>query len=360
MLRTHLTAARRLAARAALAPRCTARVMAPSGVPSSFMPPVHPLARHAGALRHCSGRAENKSAKEGAEAGAEGASSSKEEAAPMALHERFLADLGALFDKLKTAAGSATEAASSVASSAASSASSAASSARSASSGEAGGAAGAAAGGEEGQQEAGSGAVMVREPSFWERHFQQESPFFERLRGVMGGAGDAAGRVGDFFGETEQAEAMGLLREQMPEFRQEAFLEHISEDLGPEVISAYLKGDLDVLRANCRDQAYAILSSSVHERVTRQIRMDPRILHMSEPELESVRIINGQPTPIVSFETHQLYCIRNSLTGKVEEGDEDDIRAFYYLWALQLNEESDAKEKWQVTELAIRGVLQTY
>ena len=44
----------------------------------------------------------------------------------------------------------------------------------------------------------------------------------------------------------------------------------------------------------------------------------------------------------------------------VEEGDEDDIRAFYYLWALQLNEQSDAKEKWQVTELAIRGVLQTY
>jgi hypothetical protein len=44
----------------------------------------------------------------------------------------------------------------------------------------------------------------------------------------------------------------------------------------------------------------------------------------------------------------------------VEEGDEDDIRAFHYLWALQLNEESDAKEKWQVTELAIRGVLQTY
>ena len=44
----------------------------------------------------------------------------------------------------------------------------------------------------------------------------------------------------------------------------------------------------------------------------------------------------------------------------VEEGDEDDIRAFYYLWALQLNEESDAKEKWQVTELAIRGVQSVY
>ena len=38
----------------------------------------------------------------------------------------------------------------------------------------------------------------------------------------------------------------------------------------------------------------------------RQVRMDERILHLSEPELESIKIINGQPTLIVSFETHQL------------------------------------------------------
>ena len=51
-----------------------------------------------------------------------------------------------------------------------------------------------------------------------------------------------------------------------------------------------------------------------------------RVRALASTQLESIRIINGQPTPIVSFETHQLYCIRNSLTNKVEEGDEDDIR----------------------------------
>ena len=35
-------------------------------------------------------------------------------------------------------------------------------------------------------------------------------------------------------------------------------------------------------------------------------------------------------------------------------------QAFHYLWALQPNEQSEAEEKWQVTELAIRGVLQVY
>ena len=60
-----------------------------------------------------------------------------------------------------------------------------------------------------------------------------------------------------------------------------------------------------------------------------------------------MRIINGLPTPIVSFETHQVYCLRN-FSGDVKEGDEDDIRAFHYLWALQPNEQSESDVKWQV------------
>ena len=69
----------------------------------------------------------------------------------------------------------------------------------------------AASSGGEGDPNAGN-AVVIRPPSFWEKHFSQESPFFERLRGFVGGAGNAAGDVGDrmggWIGETEEAEAM--------------------------------------------------------------------------------------------------------------------------------------------------------
>lgn len=153
---------------------------------------------------------------------------------------------------------------------------------------------------------------------------------------------------------------MRELRESIPDFSQELFLQEISESMGPAVLQSYLKGDSDVLRAKCRDQAYATLQASIVDRTSRQLLMDPRILHMSEPELEGIRIIGGLPTPIIAFETHQIYCLRNSLTGEIVEGDEDDIRAFHYLWALQPNEQSDADDKWQVTELAVRGVMQTY
>ena len=68
---------------------------------------------------------------------------------------------------------------------------------------------------------------------------------------------------------------------------------------------------------------------------------------------------------IVSFETHQLHCIRSRLTAAIVEGDEDDIRAVHYLWALQQTEEevgedTPDEQRWQVTELAVRGMMSTY
>ena len=207
----------------------------------------------------------------------------------------------------------------------------------------------------------GAGALVVRQPTFWERNFNPESPFFERLKGMFGGAGDAAGGLGDrFFGETEQAEAMAELRKLMPDYSQDAFLSMIGKDMGPKVIGAYLRADMEVIRAQTRDQAFATLQASVTDRITRQLKMDERILYMTPPELEGMRLINGLPTAIVSFETHQIYCIRNVLTSQVAEGNEDDIRSFHYLWALQPNEQADSEHKWQLTELAIRGVMSTY
>ena len=74
--------------------------------------------------------------------------------------------------------------------------------------------------------------------------------------------------------------------------------EHIREKMAPDVIGAYLKGDLETLRANCREQAFAQLNALVQERNSRNLLMDTRILHMSEPELEGIRIISGLPTPV--------------------------------------------------------------
>ena len=82
-------------------------------------------------------------------------------------------------------------------------------------------------------------AVVIRPPSFWEKNFNQDSPFFQRFRSLFGAAGDTAGSIGDIsdrvMGETEQAEALRELREIMPDFHMETFLNECGEDLVPKV-----------------------------------------------------------------------------------------------------------------------------
>jgi len=223
-------------------------------------------------------------------------------------------------------------------------------------------------------------AVVVKPPSMWEQAFNraQDSPLVGGLlgafRSVFGVAGNAASGVTDrVFGENENAEALAFLRERDQAFRPDIFVQHLEKVLVPKVIGAYLAADLKVLRAFCRDQAFATLHSNVQARIAQQIFMDRRILDVSEVELVGFRIVNEEPTAVVQFQTQQINCMRD-VNGRVTEGAEDDIRAVYYVFALQqqppeeeansLEEEfidtRPSVERWVVTELAIRGAMQTW
>lgn len=124
----------------------------------------------------------------------------------------------------------------------------------------------------QGQGDPNSTQVVVREPTFWEKtfNFASESPF-GRFGAVFG---DAAGGVGDrIFGETEQAEALRELREIMPDFDMDTFLATEVVQKQKDVLGAYLRGDMEVLRRNCREAAYGALHKSVMERQAHQLQV---------------------------------------------------------------------------------------
>jgi len=139
-------------------PACSA-ITRQQGLPSNLS--RHPLLSHAGAIR-CSSSGGSKEEGASKKDDEKSSTSSSDEPPPLPLYQRFLADMGALFEAAKSKLSSAGDAASSAASAASTQAAG-------------GDGAGAA------NPDAGD-AVVVRPPSFWERHFNQESPFFERLR----------------------------------------------------------------------------------------------------------------------------------------------------------------------------------
>lgn len=224
-------------------------------------------------------------------------------------------------------------------------------------------------------------AVVIKPPSMWEQAFNkaQDSPLLGGVlgafRGLFSGATSVGSTVSDrVFGENENAEALALLKERDDAFRPGLFVEHMEVALLPRLIKAYLAGNLPELRAICVDQAYASLHSNVQARIAQQLFMDRRILDLSGVELVGFRLVQEEPTAIVQFQTQQVNCVRDA-RGKIMEGAEDDIRAVYYMVALQqqlpppepgadiTEEQLDTRpsvERWVITEVAIRGALETW
>jgi len=223
-------------------------------------------------------------------------------------------------------------------------------------------------------------AVVVKPPSMWEQAFNraQDSPLLGGIlgafRGLFSVAGGAATGITDrVLGENENAEAFALLKERDPTFEHGAFMAHVEKVIIPKVIGAYLSGDLATLRHMCRDQGFATLHSNVQARIAQGIHMDRRILDVSGVDLVGFRIVNEDPTAVVTFQTQQVNCMRD-MRGRIVEGAEDDLRAVFYVFALQQQPPAEAEasleaeyvdtrpsvERWVVTELAIRGAMQTW
>ena len=134
------------------------------------------------------------------------------------------------------------------------------------------------------------------------------------------------------FSENEMATVIREVRVEMPEFRISDFLVIVQEQLVPEILGAYLRGDREKLENACTEEAYAMLSASLKEREVEGIVMDTNILDVDDVELTAGKMMGEAPVLIVTFTAQQINCLKNRM-GEVIEGREDDIRAVYYAWA---------------------------
>ncbi|OSX74342.1 hypothetical protein BU14_0293s0013 [Porphyra umbilicalis] len=172
------------------------------------------------------------------------------------------------------------------------------------------------------------------------------------------------------FAENEHAQVVREIREWDPAFEVSAFLAMVEAAMIPQVLDAYLAGDVDVLRGVCTDEAWRMLKASCVERSAGGFVMDRSVLDVGDVELSSARFLGETPVLIVTFTAQQINCVYDA-TGAVVEGAVDDIRAVYYAWALVQEEEEEgegdddeddaakAKRKaarpWQLMEMVIRG-----
>ncbi|MCO5602759.1 hypothetical protein L7F22_056897 [Adiantum nelumboides] len=161
------------------------------------------------------------------------------------------------------------------------------------------------------------------------------------------------------FGETATAMALKAIRQRDPTFSFPDFLSEVQEN-ARDVLQAYLKGDIDELRKRCSREVVDRCRAERKAYESQGIFIDNKILHVSDLELKETKLLGNVPIIIVTFQTQQVFCVRNK-HGKITEGGKDDILTVYYAWAMQQVSPEEMVEgeifpQWQLREMQQLGV----
>ncbi|CEG84502.1 hypothetical protein RMATCC62417_18297 [Rhizopus microsporus] len=161
-------------------------------------------------------------------------------------------------------------------------------------------------------------------------------------------------RVSDAFGsifeESDQAQAIRAFQMIDPTFNMDKFMVDARTYIVPELMEAYLKGDVDTLKLWCSEATYNVLTAVIQAQVQQGLISDCKIQDLRDIELVAAKILeNDVPVLVLSFRTQEIIVFRNARTDKVRQ----DIQALQ--WAIV--DRVDAVTILQETEAQVMDML---
>lgn len=154
---------------------------------------------------------------------------------------------------------------------------------------------------------------------------ESENPLISTARSITD-------KVAGWFAENETAMVIKRLRAMDPGFQLEAFLNELREFILPEVLDAYVKGDIETLKLWLSEAQY-----SVYEALTKQyqqagLKSDGRILDIRGVDILKARMLDPGEIPVfvITCRTQEVHVYRNAKTGKLHAGMEDKVQLVTY------------------------------
>lgn len=139
-------------------------------------------------------------------------------------------------------------------------------------------------------------------------------------------------RVAGFFAENETAMVIKQFRAMDPSFQVEPFLRELREYILPEVLDAYVKGDVATLKLWLSEAQY-----SVYEAITKQykqagLKTDGRILDIRHVDILKARMLEPGEIPvfIITARTQEVHVYRKVKTDELAAGMEDKVQLVTY------------------------------
>ena len=184
-------------------------------------------------------------------------------------------------------------------------------------------------------------------------YHESENPFVSTARSI-------SDRVAGFFAENETATVIKRFREMDPAFQIEPFLREMREYILPEVLDAYVKGDLETLKSWLSAAQFQVYSALAQQYTSAGLRSDGRILDIRHVDISSARLLDPGEVPvfIITCRTQEVHVYRHAKTNDLAAGMEDKVQLVTYaIGVTRVPEDVNHPETrgWRLIELQKSG-----
>ncbi|XP_030035422.1 mitochondrial import inner membrane translocase subunit TIM44 [Manduca sexta] len=163
---------------------------------------------------------------------------------------------------------------------------------------------------------------------------------------------------GNLFEKTELSKTLTEICKMDPNFTAQKFLEDCGNDIIPNILEAMVRGDLDILKDWCYEGVFNILATPIKQCKQLGYYLDSKILDIEQIELVMGKIMDQGPVLVITFQSQQIMCVRDS-KNNVIEGDPDKVMRVNYVWVLCRDpQELNPKAAWRLLELSANSVEQ--
>ncbi|XP_034947415.1 mitochondrial import inner membrane translocase subunit TIM44 [Chelonus insularis] len=158
--------------------------------------------------------------------------------------------------------------------------------------------------------------------------------------------------MGGLFQKNELSETLTEICKLDPSFDKNKFLRDCETDIIPNILEAMIRGDLEILKDWCHEAPYNIIAQPFTQAHKLGYRMDNKILDIDNVDLVMGKMMEQGPVLVISFQSQQIMCLRDS-KNKVVEGDPEKVMRVNYIWVLCRDpSELNPKSAWRLLELS--------
>lgn len=188
--------------------------------------------------------------------------------------------------------------------------------------------------------------VTLHKDAKWKeawRDFRDQSPVFQKLHSarsiyqesenpLISTARGITDTIAGFFAENETAMVIKKFREMDPQFQVEPFLNELREYILPEVLDAYVKGDVETLKLWLSAAQFSVYEALTKQYLQAGMKSDGRILDIRNVDILKAKMLDPGDIPvfIITCRTQEVHVYRNAKSNELAAGMEDKVQLVTY------------------------------